>query len=523
MATGFLLDLPVLAPPDLPERTLSGAAMRLFTSYFRPAVKNVGRVTGEKHVPCYLWNGSTEEVLVSDIQVENPDSGVSVTVGENDNIPAHEAAPFSAVILSEGDALEYDVLFIFTGSAGDFAQLEIVGTRPPVLSGDIAYLMFPHNWQDGFQETLEWKTDVMVAQDRTEQRAQLRTLPRRYFDLSLLVSGAGRRKLETWLGMRRTRYFAVPIWRDLARVPSAIAAGEAVVPIPENNDNYVDGALVGVWTSWDNLEVRVIDGHGADFVSVAYPFASSWPEGAFVAPVRLMMSFEERRISRFTEDAAAYSLRLRVHDDAWSPYPSRAVESFQSIPVCPFVPSWEGPEESATNKWVKLDNDTGVLEFDVQAEEPILSRTARFLLTNREDINDFLYFLKMQAGRLTPFWLAANDRGFELATAAQAEDNFLIIEPVGYEAALDGVESRKYLELVTLSGEVARLVVQSIETLPNGNEQLNLSSAVGLNVSAADLNRSAWFELVRLNSDNVTLNWVAVDCLEVSLSIVVLP
>ena len=75
-------------------------------------MKNVGRVTGEKHVPCYLWNGSAAEVLISDIQVENPDSGVSVTVGESDNIPAHEAVPFSAIILLEGDALEYSYNFV---------------------------------------------------------------------------------------------------------------------------------------------------------------------------------------------------------------------------------------------------------------------------------------------------------------------------------------------------------------------------------------------------------------------------
>ncbi|MDD2469254.1 MAG: hypothetical protein PHI97_35290, partial [Desulfobulbus sp.] len=88
------------------------------------------------------------------------------------------------------------------------------------------------------------------------------------------------------------------------------------------------------------------------------------------------------------------------------------------------------------NKWVALDNDTGLIEYDIQSDEPVLSRSAQFLIVGRDRINTLLAFLKLRAGRLTSFWLAANDRGFELSEPAAADTNLLTISSIDYEYAL---------------------------------------------------------------------------------------
>ena len=44
-------------------------------------------------------------------------------------------------------------------------------------------------------------------------------------------------------------------------------------------------------------------------------------------------------------------------------------------------------------------------------------------------------------------------------------------------------------------------MISSVETMPTGNEKLILDSTLGQDISSEELNRCAWLELVRLDSD----------------------
>jgi len=187
------------------------------------------------------------------------------------------------------------------------------------------------------------------------------------------------------------------------------------------------------------------------------------------------------------------------------------------------VPSWVDPEESWDNKWVRLDNDTGLIEYDIQSIEPVLRREAKFLRIGRPAIDRMLRFLFYCSGRLAPFWIAANDRGFELVIPTAAGTSTLIIEPIDYEYALSGSAARTHVELSTTDGIAIRRMITGVETLPSGLEQLTLDSPLPVDISKATLNRCAWLELCRLDSDAIDLHWVSGDCVELTLPLVVLP
>ena len=172
---------------------------------------------------------------------------------------------------------------------------------------------------------------------------------------------------------------------------------------------------------------------------------------------------------------------------------------------------------------MRLDNDTGIIEFDIQSIEPVLSREVQFRLIGRARIDTFLRFLFYCACRLSPFWLAATDRGFELAQPAGSGATTIVIEPIGYEYALVESPAREHIEMVTTGGTVIRRRITAVETLPNGLEQWTLDSGLPMDVSAATLNRCAWLELCRLDSDGIDLKWWTNECLEATLPIMVLP
>jgi hypothetical protein len=521
MANGSITSAQVLPLAGLSARTTNATGQ----GYVLNGVprRDVGYVTSDRSFRVYLWNGTGADVILKSIatDVHNAE-GIVYDADPPELVASGNALPIVFTVTVDGP-LQYEAVFDFVSACALVQRLVITGTRAPHLSADIGYLFFPHNWERGLDESLAWKTDILISHDRTEQRIQLRTLPRRSWEVRMVVSGAGRRKLETWLGLRKSRYLFVPIWRDAVRLAGDIATNSVTIPITEDSDNLVIGTPVAVWSDWETAEVRTISGVGSNYISVDTPFSQSWSAGlTMVAPCRYCLSLEQRRVNRFTEEVGDYRLTLLATGDAWEPS-GAAVELYRGLPLCPFVPSWEGGEEGYDNKWVRLDNDTGVLEFDVQSMEPVLTRDARFLLIGRANINTFLAFLKARAGRLAPFWLAANERGVELAADANAGATFIVIQAIDYEFALKDSPAREHIELITTEGTVIRRMITGVETQPSGEEKLLLDSALPVAVSAATLNRCAWLELVRFDSDEITLHWVSGDCLEVTIPIVVLP
>lgn len=411
---------------------------------------------------------------------------------------------------------------------------EVLASVSPHLHADVGYLLFPHNWEAGFDETWTWNTEILASRDRTEQRIQLRLLPRRSWALQLLVSGRGRRKLETWMRMRATRWLLVPLWRDAAAIKQPISAGEITIPLDTQYLEYSAGDaaytvggqvphLVVVWDAWDHFEVRTITEVAAGSVTVDLPFAQDWPAGTLVAPCSYgIAAGEQRTVKRFTEDVGEYQLAVQA---LYNPLVPALVdpEVYQGELVCPFTPSWVDPEENWKNQWTRLDPGTGIFEYTIQSVNPVTARSASFMISGRAAIDRFIRFLHALSGRLKPFWLAANDRGFELTMTAHAGDTRLTIEDLDYDHALSGSPAHSAIELALTDGTVIRRKIIDAATLSTGEEQLTLDAGLPVDVSAARLNRCAWLEPMRLDSDEIMLHWVTSECIEATLPLVVLP
>jgi len=519
MALSTFIPLTPVPMTGLSARTTNHAAQCYVLD--EPPRLDVGYVTREKRISLFLWNGSAADVTLTAISGNAAAEGITWDAEPPDLIAAGNSLRVNFTVGVAGP-LEYEALISFASACALNPTLTITGTRAPQLSGDVGYFLIPHTWEDGLDETLVWKTDVLIAHDRTEQRVQLRTMPRRSWDLRLLAAGSARRNLETWISLRKMRRIFAPVWRDVTSISEGIAAGEAMVTLNTEFLDYAVGRPMAVWDSWDHFEIRTVTGIGPNYIAVDGPFDEDWPAGSSIAPCRYGVALDQRTVSRFTEDLGDFRLRFEALDESLMPAMATP-ELYREIPVCPLSPSWVGDEEAFDNKWVRLDNDTGLIEYDVQSLEPVLSRSASFLVIGRSRIDDFLRFLFACAGRLTPFWLPANDRGFELAQPAAAGSSVLVIGNIGYEYALADCAARGHVELITTTGTIIRRRVAAVATLPTGEEQWTLDSALPVAVSAAALNRCAWLELVRLDSDEIKLHWVAWDCIEITLPIVVLP
>lgn len=240
-----------------------------------------------------------------------------------------------------------------------------------------------------------------------------------------------------------------------------------------------------------------------------------------IAPCRFGLAADQRTGSRFTEDVAEWPLTFSPLFDpsfpAWAP-----TDLYQSIPVCPFSPSWESPEPSLANQWTKLDRDVGLIEYTIDAVEPIRARSAKWVVIGRDRIDTFLRFLHYASGRLKSFWLADDARGLEIVGTAAAGSHTIIINGINYVGDLSGSAARKDIELVLTDGTIIRRRITA-STVYTDTEGLSIDTALPVSVSAAKCNRAAWMELVRFDADEITINWSAPDCLECTIPIMVLP
>ena len=397
---------------------------------------------------------------------------------------------------------------------------DLLSATYPYISESVAYLFLNHNWDDGFRETWSWKTDILKAVDLTEQRLKLRN-PRRIWDMKITAAKDARRRLETILNMRTARYVMMPIWRDATRISAGLTAGASEVACKTDYSEYAEDAFVAVWDAWNHYEIRKADTVGSDTITLDYQLVDAYAPGAWVAPCLFGFARPDKKISRFTEDVADYKFVVDI-------FFSQAVgdmidpETYNSLTICPFAPSWTDPDEDIANSWKRLDRETGIIEYDVTAVEPERTRSANFIVTGRANIDTFLRFIHAMAGRLTPFWLSANDRGLELAEAASSGAGTVTIKNIGYADDLDGSESRSFLYFKKTDGTVFYREVTDAAEVDEDTETLTLDSVLTTDISTATLNRFTWFEKVRFDADDIILNWVEHDCLETSIPVAVL-
>ncbi|MBV5305557.1 MAG: hypothetical protein J0652_02565 [Desulfobulbaceae bacterium] len=486
-----------------------------------PPEQDVGYITRDSSVPIYLWNGSAAEATLTGVSSSGDTEGIAWDAAPPELLgPKRSLRVIFTVGIDGPLTFSADIAFASTCNT---TSLNLYGLRAPQLAGDIGLLFHPHNWEDGWNESYEWKTDVMIAWNRTEQRVQLRTAPRRRFDLRLLVAGDSRRKLETTMGQRKSVYMFAPIWRDGSRLDVVLPANSSVIPVAESTDNYVVGTPVAIWTDADTFEYREISGVGAGFVAVGLPFIREWPVGANVAPCRYCLCSGGRSVNRFTEDVGEYKLQLLMVEDKWAPTAAIASETYQGLPIFPLPASWGEQGQGYDNKWTLLDNDTGIIEVDVQSSEPVFERELKILVWSRDRISRMLAFIAYCAGRKSPFWVAADDRGFELAVPAPNGQNYIVIKPINYAFSLTDSNARAHIEMIMTDGTIIRRQIIGVETLPSYEEKLILDSALPVAISAEILNRCAWLEKVRLNTDSIDLSWLDWQCVEAGFPVVVLP
>lgn len=536
MAQGYVID-PYLAEPDnsvlYSERLNNKRAMLFNANRTIPQARwDLIYLLTVKYIQIYLYNPAA---TTSSIQVNaSGDDGVNILDGDTllpliapFDIPAEYTQSILFEVTLDGPPF-LNAIFDFFISGQDPVEFRITGVRAPVVSGQIATILNFHNWVSLYTETLEWKTDVLIATNRSEQRIALRVLPRRSYGIEFLEIDNIREILETQLSGRKTEFFVIPTWHDVQAVSTTILAGSVLINYdnPEDYDFNIEGYLILFKLDGTYDRRRII---GMDTVSIVLdaPLDYDYTIGDFIAPCRYYQIIDPVKIQKYTDTISTFKATIYSISENFR-INSGLLETYKDIylfPLMDFI-SFENVALDIDHKWTILDNDTNIMaEIARDSEEPMYIRSILVKCFNRNDINLLLEFLYVIKGRWKPFWVINPTTSLELTATTLVGDLILYVKKVDYVASLKDCDARSYIRILYTDGtfEYRKITDSFINPLYPDVEELTIDGELLVDTGVSNVISIQWLELVRLNSDSINVTWHTTNTLTCILNIITLP
>lgn len=372
---------------------------------------------------------------------------------------------------------------------------------------------FQPNWQSEVNEILEWKTDVIRARNGDEQRRQLRTVPRRSFEYSILTAGEQASMLEAYLWGWQSEYFALPVWTDGTRLQSGVTSGAI---------NLSLGSTAHLGFKADDHAVLFVSPKQFEVVSVLsvsptglmlstgtlYP----WPAGTKVMPVMLGHLGTSLQTSRHS---GAVSVVGNIS------FTASGVDADANLPVLPQEAGYDGYEVYTKRpNWQSAIDNTFVADFDtvdtgtgavnVYLKSPVsrVVRPIEWMLKDRDQMTAFRGFLARLRGQQKTCWLPSWHDDFALAPNHVASSLNLRVKGTWFNGMV-GVDPHRDRIMVTYANgthEFRRIVTMASD-YGTDTTVLQLDSVLGTTVHVGDNLQLRLLLKCRLATDKIVIPW----------------
>lgn len=463
--------------------------------HLAPAQIALGNVVGVQVSNISLWNANLHSQTVLDlagveegIAVEPP-APLPLTLG------ALQETTWQVSVTPDGPSV-LDALVSWLFSAAPSAGLRITGNR-------IVPWTFVPNWAEPVVEQLHWLTDVLASPRGGEQRRSLRIAPRRSLQAQILAEGAERALLDLALAGWGRRVWAVPVWPDVQRLPTALAAGAVRIDCATTDFDFRAGGLAMLRgeSAFDSeaVEILAIDATGLDLKRATQ---TAWPAGTRLYPVRSARLAELPQATRRTARLWQAGVRFDMAEPAdWAP--ALPLTLYRGCPV--FT---RAPDEARD---LTRDYERLIQELDPGPSLPAVTDTAgngfvlqehRWLLAGRAERSAWRALMYGLRGQARPVWVPTH--AHDLVPVAAIAGSTLTVERVGYARFGVGTWGRRDIRIELRDGTVLhRRVTGASES--GATEALVLDADVGAPIDAEQVARISYMALCRLASDEIEI------------------
>lgn len=384
-------------------------------------------------------------------------------------------------------------------------------------------------------ETIAFKTQIHQAWDGTEQRAALRTRPRRSVTYDYIGMKPWQSQyLRAVTYSQQTQLFQIPLWHTACKVKENIYEGQAVVPIPTDH--------LWQYRGCGNIMLWLSDGYGGTLFPIEYIGSSGvlglgkqierdWKNGqATLAPVAWgVLSNSDKYINyssqistmgitveimREAQAAALPELYNEFHDEEvkrmWG---KNLPQEYNGEELFLIPPAWNEDINASFSRMAnRLDNDTGLFRYDLRSTDPKETREIQYVLKSRRETNNLQRFFYRCKGRLHSFFAPTWLNDVELAADAPAGQNYLLTKWPGYWKYFSAGQRRKTLIVFMKDFTGMILKVAGYTTDETGElGKIYLDAPLVSPLRNSDISMISYLCRYRHDSDSMTTDYETVD------------
>lgn len=387
-------------------------------------------------------------------------------------------------------------------------------------------VVFGHapNWAEPVRERMNWLTDVLTTQSGIEQRIGLRGAPRRGIEYELVtLSRSETSRLENMLLGWQARLFAVPVWTDVQALAAPLAAGSLSIPCTTVDYEFAADGLALLWRANDEHEAVEVASVGASSLTLKLATLADWPAGTRLYPIRLGRLPARQGFTRLTGHHLAGRVAFAFVDNPGFAAADSG-DTYAGYRVYLGRTNWADPIETEAQRQLDvLDYETGAPWVDDLSGLAALLKSWHWLLKSRAEIVALRGWLAARAGKLVPFWSISQAVDIAVLLPIGSSDTQITVENAGYARYVDGRADRRHLVVETLAGVRYYRAITGATEVDAASENIGLDSALGVTLQPAEIASVRFLDLVRLDSDEVEIEWHTSEVAECSTMLRSLP
>jgi len=382
-------------------------------------------------------------------------------------------------------------------------------------------------------ETLEYKTQIHTAWDNTEQRAAIRTYPRRAISYDYYgMTPAQSQYLRALSYAKQNEQIEIPLWHAACKLTEDAAVSLTHVMVDpsdvwpfrgcsglmfwhndqEGGERYFLGALNATGNLKLTEQLELAYPRQTTLVCpVSYGYLKSTTDYSILTSAYLSMQLN----AELLDDFSSTSIPAGLNEDTFevwgrkTPYQEALPSSYKGVDIFPLAPSWvDDLSASITRNANTLDNESGIVKFDLKSEYASENRDIEYVLSSKTEINNFQRFFCRCKGRLKSFYMPTWLNDLVLAEDAPIGQTYLHVKWPLYWQYYAKTTRRKVAIFFLKSGSVKILPIGGYATSTDGTMgKVFLDSALTEAMKASDVVLASYLCRYRFDSDKLTTEY----------------
>ena len=407
------------------------------------------------------------------------------------------------LVVSKDGPPTFDNTLVWSFSTGDEAVARLTGSRISLI---------PLIYESEFEETLDFISNTIAADDGTEQVLSLVGYPVQGFRVTYLLDAEDRQRMQMLLMGGMPRLLAFPVWHEDILTTATASAGATSVSVSATTDvDYRVGGFAVLWssaTSYDVVQLTSVSTNSLGFTTT--PLTGSYGSGTRVAPLRLGYIVNDVPSSRFLVNLDQYTMQFRVTDNetgmfagsttGWSTYSTKVLLDDPNIVD-------GGMEVLATTRVQVIDNNSGVVEYIPLWNKSRRNSTKGFSIRSRAEMMKVKRLLLALRGPQVSFRLPTFAEDVTVVANLASLTFTMDIRHIGYTQYAQSREPRKVLRVTFTDGTSLVRVVQSSVEVSTTVERLTLDLQWPSTKTPAEVRRVEFYEPVRFDTDVFTFRY----------------